>query len=301
MIVRQRDRAMPDPIEAPTAGIGSALRVLRKLTRKNPTMAAGLAIVLLMTLVATLAPLLFTGDPNDVDTRNRFISPSLSHWFGSDNLGRDVYTRTIYGCRVSMVVGFSVALISVFLAVVIGLPAGYYRSFDAVIMRVMDGLMSIPSVLLGMALMAMLGGSVQNVVIALIVVEAPWAVRVVRASVLGLREQMFVDAALAVGASPYRMLRYHILPNTVAPLIIQATFVGSAAVLVEATLSFLGAGPPQDVPSWGNIMAEGRDFISRAVWIIMFPGLFLTFTVLGVNLAGDGLRDILDPKLRRTV
>ena len=292
---------MPDTIEAPTARIVSVLGLLGKLTRKNPTMIAGVAIVLFMTLVAASAPLLRTGDPNDVDTRNRLLSPSSDHWFGSDNLGRDVYTRTIYGSRVSMIVGFSVALISVLLAVVIGLPAGYYRPFDAVIMRVMDGLMSIPSVLLGMALMALLGGSVQNVVIALIVVETPWAVRVVRASVLGLREEMFVDAALAVGVSPYRMLRKHILPNIIAPLIVQATFIGSAAVLVEATLSFLGAGPPQDVPSWGNIMAGGRDFISRAVWIIMFPGLFLTFTVLGVNLAGDGLRDILDPKLRRKI
>ncbi len=269
------------------------------LTKRNPTMMAGIVIVLIMMILALLAPLLNTIDPKEIDPRNRFLTPSMDTWFGSDNVGRDVYSRTIYGTRVSLIVGFAVAVISTFSAAMVGVVSGYYRKFDAVIMRVMDGLMSIPSVLLAMALMALLGGSVQNVIIALCVVETPRAIRVVRSSVLSLREQMFVDAARALGSSPFRVLYIHILPNTLAPLIVQATYIGAAAILVEAYLSFLGAGPPPDVPSWGNIMAEGRNYIRRAVWVIFFPGMFLTLTVLGINLAGDGLRDNLDPRLRR--
>jgi peptide/nickel transport system permease protein len=269
------------------------------LTKRNPTMMAGIVIVLIMMILALLAPLLNTIDPKEIDPRNRFLTPSMDTWFGSDNVGRDVYSRTIYGTRVSLIVGFAVAVISTFSAAMVGVVSGYYRKFDAVIMRVMDGLMSIPSVLLAMALMALLGGSVQNVIIALCVVESPRAIRIVRSSVLSLREQMFVDAARALGSSPFRILYIHILPNTLAPLIVQATYIGAAAILVEAYLSFLGAGPPPDVPSWGNIMAEGRNYIRRAVWVIFFPGVFLTLTVLGINLAGDGLRDNLDPMLRR--
>ena len=269
------------------------------LTKRNPTMMAGIVIVLIMMILALLAPLLNTIDPKEIDPRNRFLTPSMDTWFGSDNVGRDVYSRTIYGTRVSLIVGFAVAVISTFSAAMVGVVSGYYRKFDAVIMRVMDGLMSIPSVLLAMALMALLGGSVQNVIIALCVVESPRAIRIVRSSVLSLREQMFVDAARALGSSPFRILYIHILPNTLAPLIVQATYIGAAAILVEAYLSFLGAGPPPDVPSWGNIMAEGRNYIRRAVWVIFFPGMFLTLTVLGINLAGDGLRDNLDPRLRR--
>jgi peptide/nickel transport system permease protein len=269
------------------------------LTKRNPTMMAGIVIVLVMMILALLAPLLNTIDPKEIDPRNRFLTPSMDTWFGSDNVGRDVYSRTIYGTRVSLIVGIAVAVISTFSAAMVGVVSGYYRKFDAVIMRVMDGLMSIPSVLLAMALMALLGGSVQNVIIALCVVESPRAIRIVRSSVLSLREQMFVDAARALGSSPFRILYIHILPNTLAPLIVQATYIGAAAILVEAYLSFLGAGPPPDVPSWGNIMAEGRNYIRRAVWVIFFPGVFLTLTVLGINLAGDGLRDNLDPMLRR--
>lgn len=285
--------------------LGIIARQILRLTKRNPNMMAGIAIVVFMALVALFAPLLFTGDPKHVDPRNRFIPPTMSgqphiaHWFGSDNIGRDVWTRTVYGTRVSMIVAAAVSAISIAIAVVIGLIAGYYRVADGIIMRFMDGLMSIPSVLLAMALMALLGGSVQNVIIALTVVETPRAVRIVRASVLTLREQMFVDAARALGAQPVRILALHVFPNLVVPLIVHATYVAAAAVLVEAYLSFLGAGPPPEVPSWGNIMAEGRNYITRAVWIIFFPGVFLTLTVLGINLAGDGLRDILDPKLKR--
>lgn len=279
--------------------LGGLFTKLRRVTARNPTMVAGIGVVVAMLLIAICAPLLASSDAGDVDPFNRFAEPQAGFWFGTDNLGRDVYSRTIFGTRISLTVGLSVALVSLLNAILIGLPAGYYPKLDTFIMRFMDGLMSIPSVLLAMAMMALLGGSMQNVIIALTVVETPRAVRVVRSSVLSLREQMFVDAARAVGVPPVRILARYILPNTMAPLIIQATFICAAAILTEAYLSFLGAGPPPEIPSWGNVMAEGRNFISRAVWVIFFPGLFLTITVLGVNLAGDGLRDSLDPKLRR--
>ena len=278
--------------------VSALVRSTRRSMRRNPTMAAGIAIVIVMALVAIFAPLLFTSDPGAVAPRERFSPPSAGHWFGTDNIGRDLWSRVLYGSRVSMTVGAAVAVISVLTSIVFGLLAGYYRRLDAFIMRIMDGLMAIPSVLLAMALMALLGGSVQNVIIALCVVETPRAVRIVRSSVLSIREEMFVDAAHALGVSPPRILRAHILPNTFAPLIVQASFIAASAVLVEAYLSFVGAGPPPEVPSWGNIMADGRHYISRFVWMIVFPGVFLTLTVLGINLAGDGLRDSLDPKLR---
>ena len=294
----QSDSAALEAARAPAGRINASIRAIRRGARRNPTMVAGIAIVLFMALVAIFAPLLFTSDPTTVAPRERFTPPSADHWFGTDNIGRDLWSRVLFGSRVSMMVGVAVAVISVLSSVVLGLLAGYYRRLDSFIMRLMDGLMAIPSVLLAMALMALLGGSVQNVIIALCVVETPRAVRVVRSSVLSIREEMFVDAANALGASPARILRSHILPNTFAPLIVQASFIAASAVLVEAYLSFVGAGPPPEVPSWGNIMAEGRHYISRFVWMIVFPGVFLTLTVLGINLAGDGLRDSLDPKLR---
>ena len=295
----------PDRVVITTAGslpttiLSIALPRLTRFTRRNPTMAAGMTVIIIMALTAILASVLFTADPRRPFPRDRFISPSAGHWFGTDNIGRDVYTRTIYGARVSMIVGFVVAAISMSAAAVIGLLSGYYRRVDVVVMRFVDALMSIPSILLALALAALLGGSVQNVIIALCVVETPRAVRVVRSSVISLREQMFVDAARALGVPTWRILGLHILPNTIAPLIVQGTFVCASAILIEAYLSFLGAGPPTDVPSWGNIMAEGRHHMSKAIWIILFPGTFLTITVLAINLAGDGLRDNLDPKLRR--
>ena len=262
-------------------------------------MVAGLTVVVVMALLAIFASVLFTADPRRPAPRDRFISPSADHWFGTDNIGRDVYTRTIYGTRVSMIVGFSVAAISMTAGALIGSTSGYYRRVDAVVMRFMDALMSIPDILLALALAALLGGSVQNVIIALCVVQTPRAVRVVRSAVISLREQMFVDAARAIGVPTWRILALHILPNTIAPLIVQGSFICAAAVLIEANLSFLGAGPPTDIPSWGNVMAEGRHHMSKAIWIILFPGIFLTTTVLAINLAGDGLRDNLDPRLRR--
>ena len=298
-MARRLEQAIKDTGTSPITDGGSALSRLGRLSRRNPLMVGGIAVVLFMSLLAISAPILFTGDLDVFDARDRLQTPSSSHWFGTDSFGRDIYTRTIYGSRVSLLVGISVALIAVAAGIVIGILAGYYRRLDAVIVRVLDGVMSIPIVLLAMALVALLGGSVQNVIIALCVSETPRAARVVRASVLGLREQMYIDAARALGFPAYRILVFHVLPNVFVPLIVQATFIGASAVLTEAYLSFLGAGTPPDVPSWGNIMADGGSFITRAVWIIFFPGMFLTLTILGINIAGDGLRDHLDPRLRR--
>jgi peptide/nickel transport system permease protein len=298
-MARERQTATVIDVRSRRERLSQLVRGLGYQTRRNPTMMAGLAVVAVMALIAICAPLLTSNDPTYVDSFSRFTEPGSEFWFGTDNLGRDIYSRTIYGARISLTVGFSVAIVTLFTAVGIGLPAGYYPKLDAVIMRIMDGLMSIPSILLAIALAALLGGSMQNVIIALTVVETPRSVRVVRSSVLSLREQMFVDAARAVGVPPPRILIRYILPNTMAPLIINSTAICAAAILTEAGLSFLGAGLPEEVPSWGNVMAAGRNYISSAVWVIFFPGLFLTITVLGVNLAGDGLRDSLDPKLRR--
>ena len=281
------------------SNVRGLLKASGRLAKSSPTMAAGLVIILLMVLIAISAPVLFTEDPNAVEPRNRFVGPSTDNWFGTDVVGRDVYSRTIYGSRVSLIVAAAVASITTLLAVTIGLLVGYYRWVDMAVMRVMDGLMSIPAILLAIALMAVFGGSVQNVIIALCVVETPRAVRVMRATVLGLKEEMFIDAARAVGAPTYRILARHIFPNTVAPLIVLATFIAASAILLEAYVSFLGAGVSQETPTWGSIMAQGRQYLSRAVWIIFFPGVFLALTVLGINIAGDGLRDRLDPKLRR--
>ena len=274
------------------------LRRALELARRNRLLSAGIGVVVIMALIAVLAPVLFTIDPNELSVSERLHPPSSTFWFGSDFVGRDVYSRTIFGSRISLLVGFSVAFTAAVAGASIGLVTGYYPKVDAVVMRIMDGLMAIPSIILAMALMALLGASVQNVIVALSVVESPRTVRLVRASVLSLKEQTFVEAARAVGAPPHRIMLLHILPNTFAPLIVQASFVCATAVLVEAALSFLGAGTPPDIPSWGSIMADGRRHISAAMWVVIFPGIFLTTTVLGISLAGDGLRDILDPKLK---
>lgn len=262
-------------------------------------MAYGLAIVAIMGFIAILAPLLHTVDPVRPKPTERFIAPSSARWFGTDHIGRDVFSRTLYGSRVSLAVGAAVSAIAITAGGLLGAAAGYDRKADMIIMRIMDGLMAIPSILLGIALMAALGGSVQNVIIALSVTETPIAVRIVRSSVLSIREMVYVDAARTVGANTSRILLRHILPNVVAPLIVQGTFIASAAILLEAYLSFLGAGTPPGIPSWGIMMADGQKYITVAIWVITFPGIFLTLTVLGISLAGDGLRDNLDPKLRR--
>jgi peptide/nickel transport system permease protein len=283
-------------IAVPRGGRGAALRAQ---TRRHPTIAAGAAILLLMLLFAVFAPWLGTLDPRQVSPLDRLQGPSLAHWFGTDMLGRDLYSRSIYGARVSMIVGFAVAALSMAGGIFLGLMAGFQRIVDSIVMRVLDGFMAIPSVLLAIALMALTGGSLQNVIIALTVAEVPRVARLVRSLVLSLREQPFVDAAVTSGASFWRILLRHVLPNTVAPLLVQGTYVCASAMILESVLSFIGAGTPPDVPSWGNIMAEGRAYFQLAPQIILFPGVLLSLTVLAVNLIGDGLRDALDPRLAR--
>jgi len=258
----------------------------------------GAAVLILMVLLAVCAPLL-AGDPMRIKPIFRLKPPGEAFWFGADFLGRDVYARTVYGGRISLIVGGAVALISTVLGLLVGLLAGYVRWFDAVVMRFMDGLMAIPGVLLAIALISLAGASLANVVIAITVPEIPRVVRLVRSVVLTIREQPYVEAAVAVGSPLPKILWKHILPNTVAPLIVQATYVCASAVVIEAILSFLGAGTPPEIPSWGNIMAEGRVYFQIAPWIIFFPGLLLAITVLAVNILGDGLRDSLDPRIAR--
>jgi len=276
---------------APPAG--RAARVRRLITRQ-PMFTAGLIVLAVVVLGGVLAPLWWTGDPLQMKPIQRLRPPSAERWFGSDHFGRDVYTRTLYGARISLVVGACVSVVSLALGTSLGLVIGFYRRLDTIMMRVMDGLMAIPAILLALALMAMMRGSVRNVVIALVIPEIPRVIRLVRASVLSLREHTMVEAARALGVGTPRILLRYVLPALVAPLIVQATYICASAILFEAYLSFLGAGTPPHIPSWGNIMAEGKTYVQLAFWIILFPGLFLAVTVLAINLVGDGLRELLD-------
>ncbi|MDP1899022.1 MAG: ABC transporter permease [Rubrivivax sp.] len=267
--------------------------------RRHPTAIAGGVVLLLMIGVALLAPWLGTTDPLALSPIRRLKPPSVQYWFGTDMIGRDVYSRVVYGTRVSLSVGLAVALLASTIGLAIGLVTGYLRWLDAVMMRVMDGLMSIPSVLLAIALISLTKASLQNVIIAIAITEIPRVVRLVRSLVLTLREQPYVEAAVASGTRLPAILLRHILPNTVAPLLVQATYICASAMITEAILSFIGAGTPPNIPSWGNIMAEARSLIQVAGTILLFPGLFLSITVLSVNLLGDGMRDALDPRLAR--
>jgi peptide/nickel transport system permease protein len=272
---------------------------MRRALVKNPNMALGFGILVVLSFFTIFAGSVDRYDPLELNPIDRLMAPGAKHWFGTDTTGRDIYSRTLHGGRVSLLVGFSVAVLTVGAGMVIGLISGYDRKADMVIQRFMDALMSFPTLLLALALIAMLGSSVNNVIIVITVVDTPRMVRIVRSQVLSLREYQFVEAARAIGAPTWRVLLQHVAPNTFAPVIVQATFVFASAILVEAGLSFLGLGIPPDQPSWGNILALGRTFLQTAVWVAFFPGLILTITVLAINLVGDGLRDALDPKLAR--
>jgi len=268
-------------------------RIIR-FVRRQPTLVVGLVVLAVIVVAGVLAPLWWTGDPLEMRPAERLTSPVTGHWFGTDNFGRDVYTRTMYGTRISLIVGATVAIVSLLIGTTLGLVIGFYRRLDAVMMRVMDGLMAIPAILLALALMALMKASVRNVIIALVIPEIPRVIRVVRASVLSLREHTMVEGVRALGARTPRILLRYMLPALMAPLIVQATYICASAILFEAYLSFLGAGTPPHIPSWGNIMAEGKTYVQLAFWIILFPGLFLALTVLAINLVGDGLRETLD-------
>ena len=271
----------------------------RRLFSRYPLMYIGGGLLLIMVFLAVFAPLLFTSDPIQMNPVERLKTPSLTHWFGTDMFGRDIYSRTVYGSRISLGVGLVAAVLSVILGLFIGLVAGYIRFLDAILMRIMDGLMAIPGILLAIALVSLSGASLITVTIAITIPEIPRVVRLVRSIVLSVREEPYVEAAIAAGTRLPLILSRHVLPNTIPPLIFQATYVCGSAMLTEAILSFLGAGTPPEVPSWGNIMAEGRLYFQIAPWIIFFPGITLAVTVLAVNVLGDGLRDTLDPRIAK--
>ena len=269
--------------------------------RRHPTALIGGVLLLAMMAIAVFAPWLGTVDPQALAPAKRLKWPSAAYWFGTDMIGRDVYSRTIYGARVSLTVGISVALLSVAFGLAIGLFTGANRWVDAIVMRIMDGLMSIPAILIAIALMALSQASLENVIFAITVAEVPRVARLVRGVVLTVREQPFIDAAIATGASQMRILCRHILPNTMAPVLVQGTFIAASAMITEAILSFIGAGTPPIIPSWGNIIAEARSLFQIAPYIVLFPSIMLSATVLAINLLGDGLRDALDPRLARAM
>lgn len=269
--------------------------------RRHPTVALGAFLLILLLVIAVFAPYLWTVDPSAISPVRRTRAPSALYWFGTDMLGRDVYSRVLYGTRVSLLVGFAVAACASAVGLAIGMVAGFIKVFDGVVMRAMDGLMSIPPILLAVALMALTRGSVGNVILAITIAEVPRVARLVRGVVLSLRELPYIDSARTSGTSTLRIIIRHILPNAIAPLLVQATYICASAMITEAILSFIGAGTPPSVPSWGNIMAEGRALWQVKPYIVFFPAIFLSTTVLAVNLLGDGLRDALDPRMAKTV
>ena len=288
-------------IAAPSALAFSRKRrhwFLRGVAR-HVTVAIGGVLIAILIATALFAPWLATHDPIALDVTQRLRAPSAAHWFGTDNLGRDVFSRTVYGGRISLLVGISVALLTTLIGSMLGLLAGMYRWFDAVIMRIMDGLMAIPAILLAVSMMALARPGLLTVIIAITIPEVPRMVRLVRSVVMVIRELPYVEAATSIGVRTPRLLFRYILPNALTPMIVQATYVCASAVLIESYLGFLGVGIPPETPSWGNILSDGRSYVQLAFWIIFFPGMFLGFMVLAINMLGDGLRDMLDPKLAR--
>jgi len=267
---------------------------------KNNLFVAGLILIAIIVVAAAAAPLLTTYSPVTLDTKHALLHPSVQHPFGTDELGRDVFARVLFGARISLRVGGLSTLFTALLGVLIGLLAGYYSPVDMIASRLVDGLMIFPGLILAIMLMAALGPSESNVVLAMTILYTPRIIRVVRGSVLELKKLDFVDAARVVGDSNLRILFSHILPNTYAPLIVQVTFGFAWAILTESGMSFLGLGTPPPAPSWGNIIADGREFIRSAPWLMLFPGAAISLSVMGLNFVGDGLRDLLDPRLRNT-
>jgi peptide/nickel transport system permease protein len=274
---------------------------LMRLAARRPLPVLGSALLIVLILSALLAPWLTPYDPFEMNVVDRLLPPNETYWFGTDAYGRDIFTRTLYGGRVSLVIGAAVAVASTVVGLLIGVIAGYFRTADAILMRVMDGLMAIPGILLAIALMSLTRASVWIVIMAITIPEVPRVARLVRSVVLSVREQVYIQAASAVGTRFPRLMLRHILPNTFAPLIVQATYIAASAVLVESYLSFLGVGTPPEIPSWGNIIAEGRLYVQIAFWNILFPSVFLAVMVLSINILGDGLRDMLDPRLARRI
>ena len=305
------DATIIEPVLPASPGKPAAFR---KLLR-NPSVMFGAIIIAIVLLMGILAPWLGTIDPTAISpiARNKIPGAEITmrtdtgerikmlSKFGTDSLGRDVYSRVVYGARVSLFVGVTVALISVAAGLFIGVLAGFFRILDAVIMRIMDGLMAIPAILLAIAMVSLFRSSVLTVIIAITVPQIPGVVRLVRSIVLSVREEPYVEAAVTLGTSVPKLLWRHVLPNTIAPMIVQGTFICASAILIEAILSFLGIGVPPEIPTWGNIMAEGRQVFSLYPHNIIYPGVCLALTILAVNVLGDGLRDTLDPKMAKRV
>ncbi len=269
----------------------------RRLLR-HKAFVVGAGLFLVISLIAIFADLIAPSDPSRMAVRFRFRPPSADHWLGTDNLGRSQLSRIVYGARLSLGIGLAVVIMNAVFGVALGAASGYFKRLDNILMRVTDALMAFPPVLLALGIAAALGPSSFTAAIALAAVYIPRTARIVRASVLVVREMEFVQAAMAMGAGNFRILRKHVLPNCLAPLIVQLTFVFAFAVVTEATLSFLGLGSPPPTPTWGNMIAEGRQYIRDAAWITLIPGIALALTVLSLNLLGDGLRDVLDPRLK---
>ena len=269
-----------------------------KIIYGNKGLMTGLVILAVLSLIALFGPI-FTESPTSINPMVRIKPPSADMWFGTNPLGRDIFARSVWGGRISLSVGVAVAVIAVGFGLVLGLLAGYIRVLDAIIMRVMDGLMAIPGILLAIALISLTGATLFTVIVAITIPEIPRVVRLVRSVVLTVREEAYVEAAIAAGTKLPSIMIRHILPNTIAPLIVQATYVCASAMLTESILGFLGAGIPPEIPSWGNIMSEGRTYFQLCPWIIFFPGVALGVTVMSVNIVGDGLRDTLDPRIAK--
>jgi peptide/nickel transport system permease protein len=290
--------AWPARTSAPGGRRPGAAALVARMVRRRRVIGLGAAILAAMVAVAVAAPWIAPYDPMELDPPARLQGPGARHRFGTDDFGRDVFSRVVFGARLSLLVGAAVTVLAVCAGVVVGLVAGSSPRLDRIVMRVMDGLMAFPDILLAIALMAALGPSLRNVIVALAFVYTPRVARVVRASVLVIVHQEFVDAARAIGASSGRILLRHVLANSVSPVIVQATFIAAYAMLGEAALSFLGVGVPPDVPTWGGLIAAGQLYVQQAWWISIFPGAAIILTVLALNLLGDGLRDFLDPRLR---
>jgi peptide/nickel transport system permease protein len=287
-------------LSAPAAILPQArLTGLFPFLKRYPLVVIAGLVLGAIVLGALFAPFMFTRDPTAITPLQRLRPASEAYWLGTDHLGRDIWSRLVYGARVSVMVGLAVAGLSVLIGLVIGLVAGYIRWLDAIVMRIMDGLMAIPGILLAIALVSVSGASLITVIIAIMVPEIPRVVRLVRSVVLTVREEPYVEAAVSIGTRLPLILIRHILPNCIPPLIVQATYVCASAMLTEAILSFLGAGTPPSIPSWGNMVAEARLLFQIAPWNLLWPGIALAITILAVNVLGDGLRDRLDPKLAK--
>ena len=272
---------------------------LLRLLRSRPTLAAGIAILVAITILAVLAPWVAPYSPAKLSIANRLKPPSAAHWFGTDEFGRDVFSRAIFAGRVSLLVGFAVVIVSSLIGVTLGLVAGFFKRLDTPVARLIDAMMAFPEILLAISLVAALGPSLANVILALSIVYAPRLARIVRASTLVIRELPYVEAARALGVSTPRILVSHVLRNLISPVLVQGSFIFASAMLAEAALSFLGVGVNPEIPTWGNMINAGRDYVGTADWLMVFPGVAIVLAVLSLQMIGDGLRDLLDPRLRK--